>query len=311
MTSARSRHTPVLLNEVIEWLDPRAGEVVVDGTFGGGGHARALAQAVAPGGRVVGLDRDPEVVARAEKQFEGTAIDVVHANFCQLPEVLHALGLPSVDRVLIDLGWSSDQLADARRGFSFDSSGPLDLRFDPQRGDPAWRLIERLSEKHLADLLYTYGEERQSRRIARAIVRARRERSLRTAAELADVVRRAVPHPKGERGRRRAIDPATRTFQALRIAVNDEIGALETALRRIPDCLRSGGRLAILSYHSLEDRPVKQAFRDDPRWHVRTRRPVRPGAAELEANPRARSAKLRVAERAIEDASPGHNAAAG
>ncbi|MFV2066629.1 MAG: 16S rRNA (cytosine(1402)-N(4))-methyltransferase RsmH [Pirellulales bacterium] len=294
MNSARPQHVPVLLREVIEWLRPRPGQVLVDGTFGGGGHARPLAAAVTPGGKLVGLDRDPQVVAEGEKEFEGESIRVIHANFCQLPEVLEGLGLPEVDGMLIDLGWSSDQLADPQRGFSFDSTGPLDMRFDPHRGDPAWRLVERLSEKHLADLLYAYGEERLSRRIARSIVRRRREGPIRTAADLASVVRRVVPRPKG---RRPTIDPATRTFQALRIAVNDELNSLETALRRVPDSLRRGGRLAIISYHSLEDRPVKQSFRDDPRWNVLTRRPVRPGAEELDCNPRSRSAKLRVAER--------------
>jgi len=271
--------------------------VFVDGTFGGGGHARPLAAAVAPGGLLVGLDRDPQVVAAAaNREFKDPTIRVIDANYCQLPEVLKALGLTEVDGMLIDLGWSSDQLADPQRGFSFDCVGPLDLRFDPRRGDPAWRLVERLSEKHLADLFYAYGEERLSRRIARAIVRERRTHPIRTAAELARIVRRSVPRP---RGHRRSIDPATRTFQALRIAVNGELDSLETALRRLPDCLRPGGRLAIISYHSLEDRPVKQSFREDPRWSVLTRRPLRPGPEELAVNPRSRSAKLRVAERSV------------
>ena len=197
--------------------------------------------------------------------------------------------------MVLDLGVSSDQLADPVRGFSFSADGPLDLRFDPSAGEPAWRLVNRLSAEHLADLIYHYGEERYSRRIARAIVKARREKPIKRAAELADLVRRCVPTSRGGH----QIDPATRTFQALRIAVNDELKSLEIALRRIPDCLRPQGRLAVISFHSLEDRRVKEAFRDDPRYQVLTRKPVRPSAQEIADNPRARSAKLRVAARTI------------
>jgi 16S rRNA (cytosine1402-N4)-methyltransferase len=192
----------------------------------------------------------------------------------------------------LDLGLSSDQLADANRGFSFQSAGPLDLRFDPTRGEPAWRLIERLSAEHLADLIFKYGEERYSRRIARKIVELRRREPMETAADLARVVRTSVPRTRDER-----IDPATRTFQALRIAVNEELKWLEVGLRRLPGCLKPGGRMAVISFHSLEDRMVKEAFLRDERLKVLTRRPVRPGEQEIADNPRARSAKLRVAER--------------
>ena len=191
----------------------------------------------------------------------------------------------------MDLGVSSDQLADEQRGFSFSAEGPLDLRFDPTSGKPASQLINRLSADHLADLIYRYGEERYSRRIARAIVKQRREKPIETAAELAELVRQAVP-PSRDRHR---IDPATRTFQALRIAVNEELRSLEIALRRIPDCLAPKARMAVISFHSLEDRRVKKAFRDDPRMEVLTTKPVRPGDEEIESNPRSRSAKLRVA----------------
>jgi 16S rRNA (cytosine1402-N4)-methyltransferase len=184
-------------------------------------------------------------------------------------------------------------LADETRGFSFHSTGPLDLRFDPTRGEPAARLVNRLGEQHLADLIYEYGEERYSRRIASAIVERRREREISSAADLAEIVRRAIPRGKHEA----RIDPSTRTFQALRIAVNDELRSLDIALERLPDCLRPGGRLAIISFHSLEDRRVKEAFRDDPRLKNLTRKPIRPGEVELAVNPRSRSAKLRVAER--------------
>jgi 16S rRNA (cytosine1402-N4)-methyltransferase len=195
--------------------------------------------------------------------------------------------------MLLDLGVSSDQLADETRGFSFSSPGPLDLRFDRLSGEPARRLVNRLSAERLAELIYRYGEERHSRRIARAIVQRRRERPIETALELAELIRGCVR--RGGGGRR--IDPATRTFQALRIAVNHELESLEIALRRIPDCLGQRARLAVISFHSLEDRLVKEAFRGDWRVEALTARPVRPGEEEVAGNPRARSARLRVAER--------------
>jgi 16S rRNA (cytosine1402-N4)-methyltransferase len=208
-----------------------------------------------------------------------------------LPDVLEDLGVTGVDGILLDLGMSSDQLADEARGFSFQSQGPLDLRFNTALGEPAWELLKRLKEQELAALIYELGEERFSRRIARRIVEARKERPSWTAAEVAELVRRAVP-----RGKER-IHPATRTFQALRIAVNDELAALEEFLRRAPTVLKPYGRVAVISFHSLEDRRVKQAFKTDARLRPLTRKPIRPGPEEVAANPRARSAKLRVAER--------------
>lgn len=294
MSDPPTLHVPVLLDEVVRWLAPRPGMVIVDGTLGGGGHTRALAERVAPDGRVIALDRDPAAVAAAEEHLRGQPVDALQANFCDLPEVLGGLGIDRVDGVVLDLGVSSDQLADATRGFSFTSEGPLDLRFDPTRGEPAFRLVNRLSAEHLADLIFRYGEERYSRRIAQAIVGRRQRGPIRTAGELAGLVRQCVPQSRTGR----QIDPATRTFQALRIAVNDELKSLEVALRRLPDCLRPQGRLAVISFHSLEDRRVKEAFRDDPRYEVLTRKPVRPSPAELDRNPRATSAKLRVASRA-------------
>jgi 16S rRNA (cytosine1402-N4)-methyltransferase len=287
-----SQHVPVLAREVIEWLRPLPGQILVDGTLGAGGHTRLLAAAVGSRGLVVALDRDPVAIARAQADFVELPIRPIHANYADLPELLAAEGLKAVDGIVLDLGLSSDQLGDDERGFSFQSTGSLDLRFDPTRGEPAWKLLERLSAKHLADLIYQYGEERYSRRIAQAVVERRRQQPIRTAADLAALLQRCVPRSRGHN-----IDPATRTFQALRIAVNDELKWLQTALQRLPDCLRPGGRLAVISFHSLEDRPVKLAFREDDRWNVLTRRPVRPSAAEISANPRARSAKLRVAER--------------
>jgi 16S rRNA (cytosine1402-N4)-methyltransferase len=220
-------------------------------------------------------------------------VRLAQANFCDLPEVLQALEIEQVDAVLLDIGLSSDQLADDSRGFSFNSDGPLDLRFDPTEGTPAWRLLERLSAEHLADMIYEFGEEKFSRRIAKAIIERRRENPVRTSRELAELVDRCVPRSRDTE----RIHPATRTFQALRIAVNDELKSLEIALRRIPDCLRPGGRLAVISFHSLEDRRVKEAFQNDMRLKVLTRRPLRAEESETAKNPRSRSAKLRVAER--------------
>ena len=286
-------HVPVLLQEVVEWLQPLPGQTFVDGTLGGGGHTRALAERVQPQGRVISLDRDPAARAAAEVNLAGLPVTLVDSNFAELPEVLEQLGIPLVDGIVLDLGLSSDQLADASRGFSFDAEGPLDLRFNPDEGEPVSRLLSRLNEQTLADLIYAYGEERYSRRIARAIVERRRERPIETARELAEIVRRCYPRsPRGER-----IDPATRTFQALRIAVNEELKSLEIALRRMPDYLHPGGRLAVISFHSLEDRRVKDAFRDDPRCEVLTRKPIVASEGEVARNPRARSAKLRVAAR--------------
>jgi 16S rRNA (cytosine1402-N4)-methyltransferase len=283
-------HVPVLFDEVLEWLRPQPGMTLVDGTLGAGGHTRALAERVSPGGEVLAFDRDPAALAAAERELAGLPVKLVHANYADLPQVLAQLGIAAVDGLVLDLGLSSDQLSDPQRGFSFDAPGPLDLRFDASEGQPAWRLIGRLSEQELADLIYRYGEERYSRRIARRIVDERRTGSIRTAADLARLVRGCVPRSPGHN-----IDQATRTFQALRIAVNDELGSLERILANLPDCLRPGGRAAIISFHSLEDRLVKNAFRDNPRYEVLTRKPVRPSEAEIARNPRSRSAKLRVA----------------
>jgi 16S rRNA (cytosine1402-N4)-methyltransferase len=290
-----TQHVPVLAAEVLEWLRPAAGQVFVDGTLGGGGHARLLAQAVGERGLVVGLDRDPQAVDAAEERLRGLPVRLVQGNYGDLPELLSSLEIRSVDGILLDLGLSSDQLADSERGFSFHAEGPLDLRFDETRGEPAWRILERLSAEHLADLIYQYGEERFSRRVARKVVEARRSTPIRSAAQLAEIVRRAVPRSKVER-----IDPATRTFQALRIAVNEELKWLEVAMKRLPDCLKPAGRIAVISFHSLEDRIVKDSFRNDARLNVLTRRPVSATEQETAGNPRARSAKLRVAERVAE-----------
>jgi 16S rRNA (cytosine1402-N4)-methyltransferase len=293
VATSTSSHVPVLLDEVLHWLKPLPGQVMVDGTLGGGGHARAILSQIGTQGRLIGLERDPAALARAEHELAGHPVTLVDSNFCDLPEVVRQLDLDCVDGIVLDLGISSDQLADEERGFSFNSDGPLDLRFNPQQGVPAARIVNRYRQETLAEILHQFGEERHSRRIARAIVERRKREPIETSRDLANVVRRAV----GARGRGEPIDPATRTFQALRIAVNDELKSLEIALRRLPDCLRPGGRLVIVSFHSLEDRRVKQAFRGDARLRVLTKRPVVPTDAEVARNPRSRSAKLRAAER--------------
>lgn len=285
-------HVPVMPDECVEHLNPRPGAIVLDGTLGGGGHTRLLAERVAPDGRVIAVDRDPAAVRAAEQTLRGLPVAVACSTYADAPEVLAEIGVERLDGALLDLGLSSDQLDDRERGFSFHADGPIDLRFDPTEGKSAARLLSRVSADHLADLIYKFGEERCSRRIARAIVEARRITPIETAAQLADIVRRAVPRSYDPR-----IDPATRTFQALRIAVNGELEHLETALRRLPALLAPGGRLAIISFHSLEDRLVKNAFRDDLRLEPLTRKPLTPTEAEVASNPRSRSAKLRVAER--------------
>ncbi len=288
-------HVPVLSAEVLHYLDPRPGETVVDATVGAGGHALLLAQRVVPGGRLIGLDQDPGMLERAERRLQGLPILLRHRNFEDLPAVLGELGVTAVDMLLADLGFASDQLADPARGLSFQQDGPLDMRLDPTRGEPASALLRRLRERDLAEIFWRYGEERYSRRMARKIVETREQGDLATTAQLADLVRSCVPRP---RGHRHAIDPATRVFQALRIAVNDELGALERLLAALPDCMRPGGRVAIISFHSLEDRLVKQAFRKSPELFTElTRKPVQAGEDEHRRNPRARSAKLRAAVR--------------
>ena len=302
-------HVPVLPAEVLALGDPKPGQIWVDGTAGGGGHARLIAellaaknpdaeqrseavseQPVAPG-KLIAIDRDPRVVERLAAELPSNCI-VRHSSYDDIPEVLTELGIERVDGILLDLGLSSDQLADRERGFSFSADGPLDMRFDMTQGEAAWEWLQRVDEKTLADTIYQYGEERFSRRIAKRIVDTRKENPIRNASELRELIYRSVPGKKHGR-----IDPATRTFQALRIAVNDELGILERALARLPSCLNPNGALLIISFHSLEDRLVKYAFRNDPTLEIITRRPVQASAAEEDRNSRSRSAKLRVARR--------------
>jgi 16S rRNA (cytosine1402-N4)-methyltransferase len=291
MSTARGPlHASVLPAETLELLDPRPGETWVDCTVGGGGHTRLIAGRVGPTGRVIGLDQDPTMLGLARGGLESLPVELVHANFDQLAEVLAARGVARVDGVLADLGFSSDQLAGAGRGLSFREDGPLDMRLDPTTGATAADLVNAMGEAALADVFWEYGEERHSRRVARRIVERRAERPFATTAELAELVRRCVPRSGG-------IDPATRVFQALRIAVNDELGALDRLLALLPKVVRPGGRAGVISFHSLEDRRVKHAFRTPELWRPANKKPVEATAAEVAGNPRARSAKLRVAVR--------------
>ncbi len=290
-------HLPVLPAEVLTYLAPQPGQVIVDATVGAGGHARLIAEALGPTGRLIGLDQDPSMLELARPSITGCPVTLVHGNFDQLRHVLDDLQIDFVAGVLADLGFASDQLERPERGFSFQLEGPLDMRLDPNEGEPASMLLRRLGERELADLFWEYGEERFSRRVARKIVETRARSPIDTTTQLAELVRRCVPPGRpGRRARDRRIDPATRVFQALRIAVNDELGSLERLLEALPKCLRPGGRAVIISFHSLEDRRVKQAFRDKNTWQVLTRKPVTAAEEEVRNNPRARSAKLRAAQ---------------
>lgn len=293
---SEARHVAVMPAEVLAQLAPQPGQTLVDATLGAGGHARLLAERLGSQGQLIGLDRDPAMLELARSRITGVEarVTLMHASFDGLREVLDELQIDRVDGVLADLGVSSDQLDVAERGFSFQQAGPLDMRLDPTSGEPASVLLKRLSERDMADVFYKYGEERFSRRIARRIVETRRQTPLETTDALADLVRRCIPRP---RGKRHAIDPATRVFQALRIAVNDELGALERLLAALPACLKPGGRAALISFHSLEDRLVKRAFQQREVWQVLTKKPIQASDEEVGRNPRARSAKLRAAVR--------------
>lgn len=287
------RHVPVMPRELLELLAPQPGQTIVDATVGAGGHTRLIAERVGPTGRVIGLDRDPAMLRLAAAALSSLPVTLSHRNFDELSGLLEALHIPQVDAIVADLGFCSDQMDDPERGLSFQKEGPLDMRLDTAHGEPAWRLVERMSEHDLADLFWKYGEERHSRRVARRIVAERKRHPLRTTTDLAELVRSCVPRQRGRHG----IDPATRVFQALRIAVNDELGALERFLADLPACLKPGGRGIVISFHSLEDRLVKQAFRNRDIYQVLTKKPVQASADEVRDNPRARSAKMRAAMR--------------
>jgi 16S rRNA (cytosine1402-N4)-methyltransferase len=308
-------HLPVLAEEVMSMLAPAPGSLHIDATLGGGGHTERILEATNPDGRLLGLDADGAAIARVRARLGarfGDRLVLRRANFRELSAVAPSSGFAQVDGLLFDLGLSSFQLADAERGFGIRTGGPLDMRFDPSRGVPAAELLATLDARELAALFRRFGEEPQAGRIARAIVESRRTAPVSTAEELAALVERVAPAPP--RGRRR-IHPATRVFQALRIAVNEELDALQDGLAAAVDLLRPGGRLVVLSYHSLEDRIVKRFIAAErrgcvcppelpvcvcgrnPRLRLVTRPSLTPTPTEIAANPRARSARLRAAER--------------
>ena len=283
-------HVAVLAAEAVEALAIRPGGTYVDATFGAGGHAALILERLDPAGRLIAFDVDPSAQARA---LPDPRFTLVRANFRTLAASLDALGIARVNGVLFDLGVSSMQFDEGERGFSFRIAAPLDMRMDPTAGESAAQFLATRDERTIADTIYEYGEERASRRIARAIVALRDAGTpVRDTLDLANVVARATRIPGHAK-----IHPATRTFQALRIAVNDELGALRDGLEAALQRTATGGRIAAISFHSLEDRIVKQTFRDDPRVRAVTRKPIVASDAEVAANPRARSAKLRVAER--------------
>ncbi len=297
-------HLPVLLAESLELLAVKPGGLYVDGTLGLGGHAAEVLRRSAPDGRLLGVDKDGETLERAMARLApfGPRVRFARADFREIPELL---GGARADGILLDLGVSSVQLDTADRGFSFQADGPLDMRMDRTRGETAAEVVNRTRERDLADLIFRFGEERGSRRIARAITRARERGPIRTTAELAEVVRRAAP--RGRPG----LHPATRTFQALRIRVNRELEGLSPALGALAECLAPGGRLVVIAFHSLEDREVKHTFRDlaTRGFRLLTKKPIRPGAEELRLNPRARSARLRAVAREEAVARPDQEAA--
>lgn len=307
------QHQPVMLKEVLKFLDPRPGGVYVDCTVGGGGHSLGIVEKAGGMCRLVGLDQDAEALAAAARRLAAyrDRVHLVQANFRELVKVLDELDIGRVEGVLYDLGVSSHQLDTPARGFGYQQDAPLDMRMNPAGGITAADLVNGLPETELADLIWKYGEERWARRIAGFISRERAKAPILRTGRLAEIIKEAVP----ARSRRTGPHPARRTFQALRIAVNDELGALESSLNQAVGVLAPGGRVVVLSYHSLEDRIVKDTFREFavhckcppglpvcrcgvvPQLEILTSRPRLPGEAEIAANPRARSAKLRAARR--------------
>jgi len=294
----KMQHVPVLLDEALEYLNVRPGGVIVDATLGLAGHSSAIAKRLGGKGRLICFDRDPEAMEGAKARLEEVRAELGS----EMPEVVFeprafseasSLITPgSLDGLLADFGVSSLQLDEAHRGFSFRTDGPLDMRMDTRSGETAEQVVNQEDENELADLIYEFGEERRSRRIARAIVRAR---PITTTAELAQIVSAAAPSMKGDK-----IHPATRTFQALRIRVNNELGEIESLLKSAPSLLKPGGRLVLISFHSLEDRLVKDAFREAGRskvFEVLTKKPVVAVEQEQMRNPRSRSAKMRAAQK--------------
>jgi 16S rRNA (cytosine1402-N4)-methyltransferase len=290
----------VLLRETIESLNLKAGDVVLDATLGGGGHAKEILARILPGGRLIGVDRDPEALKRVQDELRDhkNTITFVSEDFREIDKVFHSLGIGSIDGAIFDLGMSSFQVDDERRGFSFLKDGPLDMRFDRCKGMTAADVVNKFGREELAEIIKGYGEERHARLVAGAICSARKQKRIETTGELRDIIAGAI----GRKYKRQRLHPAARTFQAIRIYVNDELGAIKEAIQATVPYLRPEARICIISFHSLEDRIVKNAFRDMKKegvLNILTKKPVTPGREEVRDNPRSRSAKLRVAEKAI------------
>lgn len=288
-------HESVLLDEVLAWLQPGREGIYVDGTLGLGGHAEAILERTTPAGRLIGFEWDRDAVGHATERLArfGDRVQIVQASYADLVPELARLGVQAIDGLIVDLGASSLQFDRAGRGFSFRAESALDMRMDQRNPRTAATLVACLSEEQLADIFYYYGEERQARRIARFLVQARQETPITTTTQLASIVAEAVPrkyHPH-------KVHVATKVFQALRIAVNAELNNVTSLLANAPTVLRPGGRFCVITFHSLEDRIVKQAFSRNPAYKVLTKHPVEPSDTEVERNPRSRSAKLRVAAR--------------
>jgi len=293
-----SWHRAALLQEAVTLLAPAPGMTIVDCTIGSGGHSLAILPRLLPDGQLIAIDCDAQALALARQRLTEfhPRVQFIHDNFRHLPEILKRLGVSAVHGILADLGLSSFHVDQAERGFSFLKEGPLDMRMDQRLATTAASLIQRLSERELAELIQTYGEERWARRIARRIVDARTRQPIRTTTQLARLVVEAIP----AKTHHQRIHPATRTFLALRLAVNEELACLEGLLKALPDVLMPGGRAVIIAFHSLEDRLVKRAFQHGAKagvFRMLTKKPIRPGAPEVAENPRARSARLRAVER--------------
>lgn len=290
-------HVPVLLNEVLSHLDLKPGDDVADATLGGGGHASALLEAIGPTGRLLGIEWDARTLEETRKKLErfGSRAMLVHGNYRNLEPFARACGIPSFSAVLIDLGYSSFQIDDPERGFSFRHDGPLDMRYDASGDLTAYDIVNGWSKEDLIRILRDYGEERAAGRIADAIIRDRRQYAISSTSQLAAIVASVLS--ERFRGGKPKTHPATQTFQAIRIAVNDELGNAEAVLPEAVKLLKPGGRLAVISFHSLEDRIVKRFFEESKELKTLTARPITPSKKEIESNPRSRSAKLRLAQK--------------
>jgi len=300
MNEGGARHIPVLAKTLAEQINLPPDAVMVDATIGHGGHSFLFGKTLGPGAVIVGLDIDKKSVRRAQSRLKDLACRVIliHSNFSKIGDCLHNEGIDSVDFILADLGVCSAQLSDVEMGLSFQSNMPLDMRFDKRLKTTAADIVNKADEKSLADLIYRFGQDRASRRIARFIVRHRRSEQITTTSQLAQIICRALAQPR--RKRRPRIHPATRTFQALRIAVNNELENLEMLLTSAPQILKKNGYIAVISYHSLEDRIVKNNFKQNEKesvYSVITKKPIVPTPKEIAENRRARSAKLRIAQK--------------